>query len=216
MVKIRSLEELSDYIDNEWAWRRKELETIKMECMNSRQHQASMFARAGTALLYAHWEGFVKLISQGYVSYIDRRKERLTDLQLGLVALAHKNMIKAAGLTGNSQSHKDLVTSLVEGLASRAEFPDDCIDTKSNLNYATFANILVAIGLEDGPYVLKKTLIDDVLLDRRNAIAHGDRRDLRRDEFIDLHDSVVPILIQFKEDVARAAESQSFRRTVGP
>jgi len=61
-VKIRTTEQLVDGVSTEISWRRKELTDLKslVQKMAGVRSREDTITRAAFALLYAHWEGFVK------------------------------------------------------------------------------------------------------------------------------------------------------------
>lgn len=63
-MKIENLEDLQDKIDKDLAWRKKELTSIKSDVQMSNtkeRSEQSRAIRAGITLLYAHWEGAIKI-----------------------------------------------------------------------------------------------------------------------------------------------------------
>ena len=69
-MKIRSTEELINYLDDDLAWRRKEIIELRAVARSAKEKKADVHVRAGIAMLYAHWEGFVKNASNAYVIFV--------------------------------------------------------------------------------------------------------------------------------------------------
>ena len=63
-MKIKKLEKLQDLLDQDMAWRKKELIDIKL-LIHSTQNPT--LCRVGIALLSAHFEGFIKQAANYYV-----------------------------------------------------------------------------------------------------------------------------------------------------
>lgn len=59
-MKIRTIDELQDYVDKEMSWRRKELSAIKSNIFVAKEFAKNTALRSGIAILYAHWEGMIK------------------------------------------------------------------------------------------------------------------------------------------------------------
>jgi hypothetical protein len=60
-MKIRSVLELSEALDEASAWRKKELSTLRiLIATRGRAHEQAALRRAAVPILYAHWEGFAK------------------------------------------------------------------------------------------------------------------------------------------------------------
>ena len=214
-MKVRSLIELTQLLDDELAWRKRELTTLKVWLGKPRrQHETAIFLRAAICLLYAHWEGFVKAAAAGYISYVATRGLKYQDLAPNFVALGLWSDISEAGLSKSPTLRIALTTKLITGLAERANVNwDPMIYIGSNLNFKTLNGILCAMGVDNKEYLLKKPIIDQRLLANRNAIAHGDRRpEIEPDDYAGLNDDIVQLVERFRTDIENAAAMKSFRR----
>lgn len=80
MTKIRTLTQLQEALDSEMAWRIREISDFKL-ATKGRSPNTQTFVRAGVALVYAHWEGFIKSASQYYLSFVDNRGHVYKDLK---------------------------------------------------------------------------------------------------------------------------------------
>lgn len=87
----------------------------------------------------------------------------------------------------------------------------NAINTKSNLKSEVFEDIALSLGIELAPYTAYFNLIDESLLARRNAIAHGEYLDLTPDAFRSLADEVIKLLRQYKNDVENCASTKAYR-----
>jgi len=211
-VKIRALIELSDYLDGELAWRKRELTSIRLNMLRARAHLRLTMVRCGVCLLYAHWEGFIKCASTAYVCYVDHQGMRLRDLRHGLLALAlHKEFAEAEQTTRISTRSR-LVALLRSDLMDRASLPwSTAISTGSNLTSRQLYEILALLGLDDTEYRKKELLLDGRLLDWRNAIAHGEKREIDDDDYVRVHDAVISLVGRFRTDVENAATVAAYR-----
>jgi hypothetical protein len=95
MSEIRTLSDLSDYIFAEKSWRFKELSQIKLDIDNHSGKANDVYLRCGIAILYAHWEGFVKNASLAYLEYISYQRHRYDELAPNIVSLALKKELDA-------------------------------------------------------------------------------------------------------------------------
>ena len=59
-MKLRSADQLLTLLDNEMAWRLKEMHELRSAVKAAKGTNIDTHIRAGVAMLYAHWEGFVK------------------------------------------------------------------------------------------------------------------------------------------------------------
>ena len=213
-MRVRSLTELTQFLDDELAWRKKELTTLKVLLDKSRrQHETALLLRAAICLLYAHWEGFVKAAATGYLSYVATRGLRYQDLTPNFVALGLWSDISQAGESNLPTLRTALMTRLISGLSERARINwEQSIDAGSNLNFKTLNEIMCAVGLDSKEYLLKKPIIDQRLLANRNAIVHGERRpEIGPDDYAGLNDDIVQLVERFRTDIENAAATNSFR-----
>ena len=72
--------------------------------------------------------------------------------------------------------------------------------------------MLYSINIDPKPFETKKNFFDVVLLERRNAIAHGEERRASLQDYIGVHIEVVEILDLLSGILIDAASSRSFRR----
>lgn len=75
MTKVRTLSDLSDAMDAEFAWRKKELHTVKSAVIaNEKTANRDTYIRSAVAMLYAHWEGFIKNAGTFYLEFVSQQK----------------------------------------------------------------------------------------------------------------------------------------------
>ena len=87
---------------------------------------------------------------------------------------------------------------------------DQAINTKSNLNVDVLNDILSLIGIEPDAYLAKRPIINQRLVESRNAIAHGGRPDMLSD-YQDLHDDVIQLIGWVRNDIENAAVTGNYR-----
>jgi MAE_28990/MAE_18760-like HEPN len=66
MKRLQTQNQLQDFLDAELSWRVKEISTLKAAIKSSAFISEQTLVRASVALLYAHWEGFIKSAATGY------------------------------------------------------------------------------------------------------------------------------------------------------
>ncbi len=212
-MRIRTLDELEEFLDRESAWRKKELSVINLTLAQSSIEQASSFVRVGICMLYAHWEGFIKAAATGYVCYVSTRRPKYRQLSPGFVSLGLRSQIVRAGQSRSASARVDLVSLLLSDLEHRLEI--DCekaIDTQSNLNYDVLSDILRMLGMDEKPYTIKRPLINEKLVRNRNTIAHGRLLEINEQDYQILHSEIIGLIDRFKEDIEDAAERGFYRR----
>ena len=217
-MKIRTLEELSDFLDSEIAWRKQELSYVKsLQAKHRFKAAAEPLIRSGITLLYAHWEGFVKSAGDAYVHYVSRRNLRYAELVPAFVALGMRGTIEQA-LGGNrAATYVDAARFLLDGLNRQSRLPrKDAVSTMGNLSSGVLRDVTSFLGLDFSPYETKTVLIDRQLLHNRNEIAHGQYLSMDLEQYWEIHDKVVGLLETFHFQLYSAAEQQQYRRTTAP
>ncbi|MER7967345.1 MAE_28990/MAE_18760 family HEPN-like nuclease [Streptomyces ardesiacus] len=217
-MAVRTIAELEDRLDNALAWRRIELQTIKSQIRAAYKNSAHSpltraLARSGIALLYAHWEGYVKESCQAYVDYVAKRRLKVGELNDGLLKVV-LDQLNRRSVSGDESAMTALMDAIRTPDNARARIPRDTIvDTKSNLRSTVLSDILKCIGFDPAEFLTKNNLIDKTLCDGRNAIAHGRDYYPNPDEFDSLHDEVMSMLTEIRATIILHAQEQRYRRT---
>ena len=213
MKKIRSLDQLGQFLDEELAWRKKELTTLKFMLDKPRRHEKGLLLRSAVCILYAHWEGFVKAAAISYASFVATRGLRFAELTPNFVALGLRQEIGEAGRSGKPSTHIGLTRKLMGKLRERPEMDwEHCVDARANLNSDTLNEIVCQLGLDHRSYLTKRQLLDQKLVANRNVVAHGGRMSIEAEDYFLLHEEVLHLVLQFRNDVENAAASEDYRR----
>lgn len=216
-MAVRTIGELEDRLDNALAWRRIELQTLKSQIRAAYKNSAHSpltraLARSGIALLYAHWEGYVKESCQAYVDFVAKRRLKVGELNDGLLKVV-LDQLNRRSVSGDEAAMQALMEAVRTPDNARARIPRDTIvDTKSNLRSIVLSEILRCIGFEPDAFLTKNNLIDKTLCDGRNAIAHGRDYYPNPDEFDSLHDEVMSMLSDIRSTIMLHAQEKRYRR----
>jgi len=209
-MKIRSLDELEQLIAHEFSWRRKELTNLKNLSLSSKRPIQSTLFKSSVSLLYSHWEGFVKKSSIAYCEYINHQ-----GLNYGQL-IGNFSVCAVISEFQGQYPHKNF-KSLFRVLNDKDIFSKNCkidtekyIDTGSNLNSDILKEITQKVGIDYSLYELKENLIDERFLGFRNAISHGEYRDIGEDDFIELYTEVTSLINTFKNQIVNAAVQKSY------
>jgi len=214
-MKIRSKEELIDYLSADLAWRKKELTTLynNVETANSKNLPTAL--RCASVLLYAHWEGFVKNSAESYLTYIKFQKLNLNQVNSNILALSLKQKMTEFSLTNKATLHVQFVDFFQNNLNEKASFSEtDSIKTQSNLNSIILKEIFATIGLDITNYDLKSNLIDKQLLKYRNDIAHGNQPPLNKQEYKILHGEIIGMLDNIHTDISNSAVLDKYKKII--
>ncbi len=205
MAALRTAQQVNDYVDKCLSWRKKELTTLKFLIEKATPPTQDVLLRGGVALLYAHWEGFVKEVSEAYVDYISRLGLNYCQLRPNFVALAMRGRISECGGTRKTSIHLKLVDFFLTEYNGRAQFPrEGGINTESNLRSNVLKEIMVTLGLDFSLYETEATYIDTHLVDARNSIAHGEPMAPTQKEYKELHQKVIGFIETYRNQIENA------------
>ena len=213
-MNLKDINDLSDKLDEEYAWRRHELTNLKLNVQTSEGNAKETNLRAGIALLYAHWEGFVKNATTYYLQHISEQKLPYSDLKKNFLALRIEyDLINISEAKKNSV-HTKIVNDIISKNTEISDIPyKNKIKTNSNLDSKTFKEVMHTVGLDYSSYELAFNLIDEQLLDMRNRIAHGQvLKAIALDEtiFVTLHRKMVNMLEMLKEQIMEQAKEKGY------
>lgn len=170
--------------------------------------------RGGLALLYAHWEGYVKTAGAGYLEFISRKGLKLGQLRPEIAAVALRNAISVLAQEKSSESHTELVHTLWDRVEESIPIPHETttIRTNANLKFAQFESIMHSLGCDASRHRTHELLIDQRLLAWRNEIAHGRGQYVTFADWVVTRDAVEIILRDVRTQVANAAALETYRR----
>ena len=212
-MKIQTLEQLNDLLDRDYAWRRKELSSLVLSVKSAKGLALKTALRAGVALLYAHWEGFIKNAAENYLIFVAAKQLKYEELSNCFLALCLKRKLTICENTNKSTTHTQVIEFIMNQSSERAYLPcDNVIKTGQNLKSEVLKEILTTIGLDFSLYELKSNLIDVQLLNMRNCIVHGEQLQIDKKEFLQLYKEITFIMYSIRIDISNAACQQMYRR----
>ena len=211
-LKVRNLTQFQSELDGQMAWRIREISDYKL-ASKARTASVPAFVRGGVALVYAHWEGFIKAASETYLSYVQNQGLIYRELKTCFVVFGLKGHLNLLGDSRKAISNISALDFVLNELDKPSKMSlSTAINTESNLTSKVFANIATSIGISMSRYETHFNLIDESLVRRRNSIAHGEYLDLEPDDFRKLADDVIQLMRWFKSDLENAASLQSYKR----
>ena len=191
----------------------KELSDIKLVIGVAEITRQRTLIRAGVPLLYAHWEGFVKVASEVYLNYVTNQRHKYRELRSCFVVYGLKGRLNEIAESNNSHRNSKIIEFMLEEMDNRAAIPYKAvIDTESNLSSKVFANITSSIGLSPDSYETKYNFIDKSVLHRRNSIAHGEYVDVEKPAYDQISDEMIGLLRNYKTDIENALTLHSYKR----
>lgn len=205
---IRTADQLLDRIAQELVWRRKELTDLRALVQEFRNEplRLRVLIRSAVALLYAHWEGFVKASSSHYLEYVASTRLPYRKLAANFVGLTLRSKFIELGASEKVSSGNALAEFFCTALDCQANVPyKKVIDTKSNLSSTVLLDIIAALGLDASQFSTRLKFIDTNLVNPRNHIAHGEAMNLSLDEYLTLHDEVISLIETYRNEVENAS-----------
>ena len=94
MSKPFSTADLSDQMDRDMTWRLREFSDLKAAIQRADPTARPVLLRSLIALMYAHWEGHVRLCTTKYLQYIALRGMPYTQLETQIyIKATSKNLV---------------------------------------------------------------------------------------------------------------------------
>jgi hypothetical protein len=213
-MNLKSVEKLSDKLDEESSWRRLELTNLKFNIESSEGNKLNTNLRASLVLLYSHWEGFVKQALAFYLQHVSQQKLHNNVLKYNFYALEMRKDINEISNSKKASLHTNLIEKIFNDINIISNIPfENQINTKSNLNSGLFKELMNTVGLDSDQYKNFFHLIDERLLGVRNSIAHGEamqKTQLTKDSYLDLHEKMIEIIDMLKDQIVIAAIQRSY------
>lgn len=214
-MKIRTAEALVDFLDAQLSWRKKELAIVLSLITSSKTSDIirEVLIRSGIPILYAHWEGFVKISATHYVEFVVRQGLSYGEVKPNFVALAMKKQLASASETNKIEAMNRVADFFIKNLGDKYDMPWMLsINTKSNLSSEVLAEVISSVGLDFSFYETKKHLLDKRLLDARNNIAHGKQLLIDKEDYLEMHAEVISMLDSFSTQIQNAAVTKYYIR----
>ena len=205
MADIRTSGQLQDELDKDMGWRKKEILAFRVASTKNSK-DAKFYIRAGIALLYAHWEGFIKSSSESYLNFVQHQGCTYRELKSCFAVFGLKGKLNSLSTSRKSLVNIEAFDFISSELERQANLNmSTAINTESNLSSKVFANIAVSLDIDTAMYEPRYKLIDESLVDLRNKVAHGEYLRLGGREFGDLVDNILTIMDWYKMDLMNAA-----------
>lgn len=212
-MSIRTIDDLLDKLARELIWRKKELSDLKYYIGLTPPDftRRKVLGRCGVAILYAHWEGFVKLAGRYFLEFIAMQRLRNEELHPNLLTLSMRKQVNFAPNTLKASEFGKITNFFLSQMPGRAAIPyKTAIETSSNLSSAVLREITWCLGLDYTPYETREKFIDSRLLGRRNFVAHGEAMDVDPDEYDEMRAGVIAMMINLKTQIENSAVLKTY------
>lgn len=210
MPDIHTLAQLQDALDKEMAWRKKEIAAFRMASKGNGQ-EAAFFIRAGIALLYAHWEGMIKISSEHYLNFVQHQGHTYRELKSCFAVFGLKGKLHLLSNSRQAAANIAAFDFISAELERQAQMNlAIAIDTGSNLTSTVFANIAASLDIDVTQYEARYNLIDESLVNQRNKIAHGEYVRLGGRDFGELVEKILELMDWYKVDLINSAAQKKY------
>lgn len=198
MSKIKSEEKLYDAIDKEYTWRLHEIDVLKglLQKESGKPKMVAPLSKALIVLSYSHWEGFVKYSTEYFFEYMQHLNLKRKDMSGGFLAscIQHLNDNKKA-----ADATADILNCLNdENFTFQYNF-NVLTSAESNLQFDVLRKIAANIALDISSLETKKASLDEIVLGRRNDVAHGDRVYADKSYGVEVCSHVLSLMKEYKD-----------------
>ncbi|MEO6423557.1 MAG: MAE_28990/MAE_18760 family HEPN-like nuclease [Candidatus Nitrotoga sp.] len=214
MASIRTKENLVDKIGQDYVWRLREIAELKnlIKEPTISELRKRVLCRAGLALLYAHWEGFVKKSGTCFLEYVAAQRHNISELRSNFVTLLVRGKIDRASESKKYSAFDEVTRYIIENQTTRARIPvKNVVDTQSNLSTSVLKEIIWCLGLDFDLFEAKEKLIDLKLVGRRNHVAHGESIEIDIEDFFEMVDEVLGLMTTFKNLLENSCVTESYK-----
>ena len=211
---MRTAEELTDKLSEERIWRVKEITAVS-SLANRRNLsivEVEFCCRAGSALFYAHWEGFVKRAALHYLKYVAFQRVKICEMSDFVMCLFMRQNLGA----GTTLLPVQLLRVSRQLQSDRDFRPKlnwkNIVETESNLSSGVLKRIMAQIGLDYSLFATKAMMIDGVIVKHRNAIAHGEKGEVDLDMLHEIGSQVTGLITLFRDLIENAVITKAHMR----
>ena len=233
MVKV-NIQEIRAELEQELTWRTDEIRFLKNRLEDiAGSKQKMLYRKSLVVMLYSHYEGFFKFALLIYVRTINAEGIKCSDANSAIVAGAWHEIFKAMEqgdkkerifrkpLPGEDSLHRyarrrEFVEQLPDFQSTNVTIPDTTIDTESNLWPEVLQKNLYRVGLQHDIFGSNDGTISK-LVNRRNDVAHGSRRDgLTAEKYSEMERAVFRMMDDFMLLIVSALRNNAFKKPTAP
>lgn len=177
-MNYRNPLELVDYIESSYVLRKKEITDFLLLIQQAEEDLKEILEKSFVLLLYSHWEGYIKEISNFYIKYITCQKKKIEELTDNFYDIYVKELLKTYQKNTGLGIETDLRKKILKiEQKFNIDFKDShyekfILGIESNLKYEKYLNICKLTNYE---FIDEMGLFQRVLhkvVHNRNSIAH--------------------------------------------
>ena len=211
-MRVSTIDELGNSLTSDMTWRIREITDLRAAVRTAATKQSSI--RATIPILYAHWEGHVKICAEAYVGFVAARRMRFSDLQYGFSLVSLRSDFDRFASGKVSKLDQILLVrkaAEIESHTFRGSFKK-LIETRSNLSHDVLCEILGVLGISTAEFNGEGDFIDLILVERRNFIAHGATVALDEAELEEMIERTIGLMRSFQNCIENAPLLGAYKR----
>lgn len=217
-MKIRNRVDLIQSIDDDFTWRRIEINSlldmlrIEGEKPSSRRnkHKINCLIKSIVCISYSHWEGFAKYASRVYLEYIQFLSLDNSKLSNNLKAAFTAFLRENIPLRERVETYRQLFTNV----QFKHRIPvNELTNTHDNLNYDFLVELACNIDYDYSEFITKEQFIDGSLLNYRNKLAHGEaNHEVDIDKAKDIANNTLTLISIFKNEIENMISLEKYKK----
>lgn len=200
------IERFADRIASDWAWRSRELVSHHLLFSSVDDHQEKVLGRLGVLLLYSHWEGFIKNTVKEYLKIFSHHRIDGAPLHIQS-AIFLQYLVSRQISVVNYNLACESVDVLTKKELTATKSIHKIVGVKSNLNVEMMKHLMDIVDIDYSFFELKANYIDKEFVGLRNAIAHGEFREVAKKDYEQIKEMVIDVIDKFKALVVASAEN---------
>jgi len=168
--------DFSAQITEDRSWRIREISDLKAAIIRADANLRRVLLRGLITICYAHWEGYIRFAARKYLEHVALRRFSYGEINRQFLRNYFLPRLAALSTAKTSIAQRcALIDEIVNSPERRfSRVNEDLVNTKANLSFEVFTDICLVCCVPTAPFADKATFIDQFLLKRRNAIAHGE------------------------------------------
>ena len=154
-----------------------------------------------------------KNASEIYLTYLNSISPKYIEMKDNFKHISLRSRFEEGFSIKEYSSQKEIYEYISYGLNCNFNINEKhIVKTNSNLKSDVFRNIMEQLGLKFNDLELKSNFIDQVLLNNRNCIAHGER--LNSQDITSAYDNIKEEIIEMLEVVNRTIKTQPLTENI--
>lgn len=235
MAVTNNTDMLEEELEYEYSIRLEELNMFEGIVTSSilDASEQGIYRKMLLVMLYAYFEGFCKKALSIYVEYLNATGEQVRDIQDSLVASTlrdsfklledgHHSPVRIRGMKADGDNkiqrfgrRNEFVHDYSNQMQSVINIPDTVVDTESNLKSYVLKIIMYRLAMD---YTIVDSMQRDInmLLRRRNSIAHGDLvRGIEESEYCDYKKAAIEVMEKLKSEIINNYKYKKYLKVNG-